>query len=42
MIRENNTMGAAVNSVISEINFYNYVEGNKNLVCGEISLALTI
>jgi hypothetical protein len=42
MVKEDNTLGVALNTVISEINFYNYVEGNKNLACGEISLSLTI
>jgi hypothetical protein len=42
MIRKNIRLGIAQNTTIESIDFYNYVEGNKYLVCTEINLSLDI
>jgi hypothetical protein len=42
ILSENSYMDLALNANINSIDFYNYVEGNKNLVCAEISLSLTV
>lgn len=42
MINEKPSLGVAQNTVINDIDFYNYVEGNKFLVVTEINLSLDI
>ncbi|MDR0720519.1 MAG: hypothetical protein LBF78_12850 [Treponema sp.] len=42
MVKENPGLGIAQNTVIDGIDFYNYVEGTKYLVCSEINLSLDV
>jgi hypothetical protein len=42
MVRERPDLGIAQNTAIEGIDFFNYVEGTKYLVCSEITLALTV
>jgi hypothetical protein len=42
MVKENPGLGIAQNTVIDGIDFFNYVEGTKYLVCTEINLSLDV
>jgi hypothetical protein len=42
MLKEDTTLGTAQETKIDSIDFYKYVEGNKYIVCSEISLSLEI
>jgi hypothetical protein len=42
MVKDNPGLGAAQNTVIDGMEFYNYVEGTKYLVCSEVTLSLDI
>jgi hypothetical protein len=42
LVKENTSLGIAEHTVISDITFFNYVEGTKNLACAELDLSLEI
>jgi hypothetical protein len=42
MIRKEPGFGIALNTVIDSIDFYDYIEGVKNLMCAEFALSLEI
>jgi hypothetical protein len=42
MVRAAPDMGISLNTVIESIDFYDYIEGTKNLVCAEFSLSMEV
>jgi hypothetical protein len=42
MVKENPGLAIAENTTIDSIDFFNWVEGNKNLVVSKIELSLQI
>jgi hypothetical protein len=42
LIREKTDMGISLNTVIESIDFNDYIEGTKNLVCAEFALSMEV